>query len=92
MPETSYDGIIVGGIYLKSKPTKEEEEQKKKESGVLNEYAYVIGMVLKETDAEVKPELALNDVYPGLSNFRNAIFANFSNIEATFVNGMTVEM
>ncbi|MHC5226686.1 DUF916 and DUF3324 domain-containing protein [Enterococcus sp. LJL99] len=92
MPETSYDGIIVGGIYLKSKPTKEEEEQKKKESGVLNEYAYVIGMVLKETDAEVKPELALNDVYPGLSNFRNAIFANFSNIEANFVNGMTVEM
>lgn len=92
MPETNYDGIVVGGIYLKSKPTKEEAAEKKKAAGVVNEYAYVVGMILQETDTAVKPDLSLNKVYPALSNYRNAIFANFSNINPTFVNSMTVEM
>ncbi|MFD1899278.1 DUF3324 domain-containing protein [Enterococcus termitis] len=49
-------------------------------------------MVLQENDTVVTPELKLNDVYAGLSNYRNSIFANFSNISAEFVSGMTVEM
>ncbi|WP_375269745.1 DUF916 and DUF3324 domain-containing protein [Enterococcus sp. DIV0212c] len=92
MPEVSYDGQIVGGIYLKSKITKEEEEAKKKTPGVVNEYAFVVGMVLQETDVEIMPKLSLNKVYAGLSNYRNSIFANFSNTQAVFLNGMTVEM
>jgi hypothetical protein len=92
MPETSYDGKIVGGIHLKAKPTKEEEAANKKASGVINEYAFVIGMVLQETEAKITPELKLNKVYAGLSNYRNSIFANFSNISADFVDNMTVEM
>ncbi|WP_375178514.1 DUF916 and DUF3324 domain-containing protein [Enterococcus rotai] len=91
MPETSYDGILTGGIHLKVIPTKEEEEEKKKQKGVINEYAYLIGLVLKETDTPINPELELNEVYPGLSNYRNAIFINYSNIQPDFVNDMDVE-
>lgn len=91
MPETSYDGILTGGIHLKVIPTKEEEVEKKKQKGVINEYAYLIGLVLKETDTPIKPELELNEVYPGLSNYRNAIFINYSNIQPDFVNDMDVE-
>ncbi|MGX7148297.1 DUF916 and DUF3324 domain-containing protein [Enterococcus ureasiticus] len=92
MPEASYDGKIVGGIHLKSKPTKKEEEENKKATGVINEYAFVIGMVLSESDTVIKPELQLNSVYAGLSNYRNSIFTNFSNTSADFVNKMTVEI
>ncbi|EOH92445.1 hypothetical protein UAW_03110 [Enterococcus haemoperoxidus ATCC BAA-382] len=92
MPETNYIGKIVGGIHLKSKPTKKEEEENKKATGVINEYAFVIGMVLSESDTVIKPELSLNKVYAGLANYRNSIFANFSNTSADFVNNMTVEM
>lgn len=92
MPETAYDGKLVGGIYMKSKPSQKEEEEKKKATGVINEYAFVVGMVLQETDTVVLPELKLNSVYAGLSNYRNSIFANFSNTSAEFVSGMTVEM
>ncbi|GGC78318.1 DUF916 and DUF3324 domain-containing protein [Enterococcus wangshanyuanii] len=92
MPEAGYDGKIVGGIYMKSKPSKKEEEEKKKATGVINEYAFVVGMVLQETDTAITPELKLNSVSAGLSNYRNSIFANFSNISADFVSGMTVEM
>lgn len=92
MPQASYDGKIVGGIHLKSKPSKKEEEENKKATGVINEYAFVIGMVLSESDTVIKPELKLNSVYAGLANYRNSIFANFSNTSADFVNNMTVEM
>ncbi|ALS38584.1 putative ester cyclase [Enterococcus rotai] len=92
MPATSYDGKIVGGIYLKSKPTKEEEEANKKAKGVVNEYAFLVAMVLQETDEKVTNDLKLNKVYAGLSNYRNSVFANFSNIKPEFLNNMTVEM
>lgn len=92
MPETSYDGKIVGGIYLKSKPTKEDVEANKKAKGVVNEYAFLIAMVLHETDEKVVNELKLNKVYAGLSNYRNSIFANYSNRTSDFLNNMTVEM
>lgn len=92
MPETTYDGKIAGGIQLKSKPTEKEEKENEKATGVINEYAFVIGMVLKETETPIVPELSLNNVYAGLSNYRNSIFANFSNKTADFVNNITVEM
>ncbi|WP_375178719.1 DUF916 and DUF3324 domain-containing protein [Enterococcus rotai] len=92
MPDTSYDGKIVGGIHLKSKPTKKEEEANKKATGVINEYAFVIGMVLQENETPIKPNLQLNSVSAGLSNYRNSIFTNFSNTTADFVNNMTVEI
>lgn len=92
MPATSYDGKIVGGIYLKSKPTKEEEEANEKAKGVINEYAFLVGMMLQETDEPVTVDLKLNKVYAGLSNYRNSVFANFSNIKAEYLNNMTVEM
>ena len=89
MPESSYDGIIVGGIQLKEAV---DEEARAKQTGVINEYAFMIGMRLSETDTEVLPELALNSVYAGLMNYRNSIFVNFSNVEAAFLSDLTVEV
>lgn len=88
MPETSFDGIIAGGIQLQSM-----REQDAQQSGmIINKYAYVIGMVLSESDKEVKPDITFNSVGPGQSNHRNSILINYSNTEANFLNHMTTEV
>ncbi|WP_086351143.1 DUF916 and DUF3324 domain-containing protein [Candidatus Enterococcus clewellii] len=88
MPAEQYDGVITGGIELQNLSADSTENQT---GSVINKYAYLIGMVLSETDTEVMPDLALNKVYPELSNYRNSIFVNFSNTQAVIVDDMTVD-
>ena len=88
MPEATYDGVISGGIQLKKAVDK---EARKNQTGVINEYAFLVGMLLTETDTPVEPDLALNSVYVGMNNYRNSVFINFSNIEASYLEGLTLE-
>lgn len=90
MPETSYEGVIVGGIQL----IQEGQENSKENQGsmVVNEYAYVVAMLLQESDKVVVPELVFNKVDPGQSNFKNTVFVNYSNVNASFVENMTTEV
>ncbi|MCA5013658.1 MULTISPECIES: DUF916 and DUF3324 domain-containing protein [unclassified Enterococcus] len=89
MPEATFDGVISGGIELK---TEADEKERAKQKGVINDYAYVIGMLLSETDTVVKPELELNSVGAGLSNYRNSIFVNFSNTKAAYLEELTMDV
>lgn len=90
MPETSYDGIILGGIQLKRQTS---EEEKAKESGttVRNEYAYVIGMILQVTDVEVKPVLNYIETRAGQQNYQNAIVVDLANEQSAIMENLTVE-
>ncbi|EOH97163.1 hypothetical protein UAW_01645 [Enterococcus haemoperoxidus ATCC BAA-382] len=89
MPESSYDGVIVGGIQLQ----KQDDANKPKQEGtaIINKYAYVVAMVLQESDVKVQPELELNKVVAGQSNYRNAVFIDASNTKANFLNDLTLE-
>ncbi|MGG5342828.1 DUF916 and DUF3324 domain-containing protein [Enterococcus sp. AZ192] len=89
MPDSSYDGVISGGIELKDKV---DEKERAKQKGVINEYAYAIGMLLTETDKVVEPNLELNKVYAGLNNYRNSVFVNFSNVEAAYLEDLTMDV
>lgn len=89
MPETSFDGIIAGGIQLKAA---QDKEKLKKQSGIVNEYAFIVGMVLSETDQPITPELKLNQVYAGQSNYRNSVYIDFSNVQPTFLNHLTLQV
>ena len=90
MPETSYDGVLAGGIQLIQEGQADSKENKG--AMVINEYAYVIGMLLQETDKEVKPALEFNQVRVGQSNYKNSVYIDYSNKEAQFVNNMTTEV
>lgn len=90
MPDTSYDGVISGGIQMIEEG--QGEDVKNQGSMVINEYAYVVGMTLQVNDKPVKPSLKLNTVKPGQSNFRNTIFINYSNVAAVITNNMTAEV
>ncbi|EOL49005.1 DUF916 and DUF3324 domain-containing protein [Enterococcus caccae] len=90
MPEASFDGMIAGGIQLQK--VEKEQKNEPKKTGVINKYAYVIGMILTETDKEILPNLELNKVYADLNNFRNTFFVNFSNVEAAYLENMTTQV
>ncbi|MHC5216530.1 DUF916 and DUF3324 domain-containing protein [Enterococcus sp. LJL128] len=89
MPEAGFDGVIAGGIQLQEI---EGEDAPREDGMVVNKYAYVIGMLLSETDTVIDPDMKLNKVYPELNNGRNAIFVNYSNIQPVYTDDMTTEV
>lgn len=92
MPETSYDGIILGGIKLQKQDSDDEDAEKSSGSVVKNKYAYAVGMILRETDVETNREVKLNKVYAGSSNYTNAIFVNLSNVQPEILKDVSVEV
>lgn len=90
MPETKYDGVIVGGIQFIKRNSAEKTDSGG--SKVRNVYAYLMGLKLQETDSTLQPDLKLNKVYAEQFNYRNAIMVNFSNTAATYVEEMTTEV
>lgn len=90
MPDSTFDGVISGGIQLKLLPKDEKKEEEK--SGITNEYAYLIGMILNETDVPVTPDMTLNKIHAGLTNYRNAVFINMSNTQAEYIEEMTTDV
>ncbi|WP_265456467.1 DUF916 and DUF3324 domain-containing protein [Enterococcus sp. HY326] len=90
MPETSYDGIIAGGVQMML-ADQGESESSSGGSQVVNQYAYVFSIVLQETDVELTPDLQWNSAYGGQNNYRNSMFINFSNVVADFLNNMNID-
>ncbi|PET57003.1 cell wall protein [Bacillus sp. AFS001701] len=90
MPKKSFDGIILGGFYI-SKINNEQEIKKQSNVQVKNEFSYVIGVKLSETEAIVQPELKLNKVKADLLNYRTVVTANIQNTEATIINNLNIE-
>jgi hypothetical protein len=86
MPNASFDGVISGGIYMIEKGQIDGQK-----AMIKNEYGYLVGMLLTETDTVIKPELSLNKVYAQQQNYRNAVFVNFSNTNPAYVDKMTLE-
>lgn len=89
MPETEYNGEILGGFYIQKKiesndSTKDESVQ------IRNQYSYVIGIRLNETDTPVAPKIKLNQIKPALQNYRTAVTANLQNTEAVIINDLDI--
>lgn len=92
MPDEAYKGILAGGITFKEKKSEEENKTTKEDNNlsIKNEYAYVVGVVLRESDEAVKPELKLNQVLADQVNARNAVKVNLQNTTPTFVDKLKV--
>ncbi|PGL72675.1 DUF916 and DUF3324 domain-containing protein [Bacillus sp. AFS055030] len=91
MPNQQFDGVILGGLHFSEK---EDEGKAKKEDGsvqIKNKYAYVIGVLLRETDKVVKPDLKLNEVKPAQINARNVVTANLQNIKPAMLKNLSVD-
>ncbi|MDM5452026.1 DUF916 and DUF3324 domain-containing protein [Peribacillus simplex] len=89
MLDEPFDGVILGGFYVYeiNQGAKKQEDDNVQ---INNEFSYVIGVKLTETDKRVKPNLKLNKVQAGLMNYRTVVTANLQNTEAMIVNNLEV--
>ncbi|MEI5993781.1 DUF916 and DUF3324 domain-containing protein [Candidatus Enterococcus mansonii] len=92
MPAERFNGYISGGIQLKQKETEEQKKASEKSKGVVNKYAFLVGILLSETDEIVQPDLSFNKISAGLTNYRNAFLLNFSNTQMNYVEKMSVDV
>lgn len=88
MPARPIAGLVAGGIQLQE--ISDEDEQAPADSMIVNKFAYLIGMLLANEHEEITEDLKLNAVFPDLKNSRNAFIVNFSNVQADFIENMTV--
>lgn len=91
MPEKSFKGVLAGGITFALKEDSKKKEKKEDGFAIDNNYAYVIGMVLRENKRELKPELVLNEIAYHDEKGKEAIGINIQNIKSEFVEEMDVE-
>lgn len=92
-PTEKFTGEILGGFYITqvNKSKVDQSLQHSKGASLTNQYSYVLGVKLHQTDETVKPRLRLNDVKAGLHNDHTAILANLQNIRANSVGEMSVK-
>ncbi|MDA9472548.1 WxL protein host-binding domain-containing protein [Enterococcus sp. 5H] len=91
MPETSFEGVIAGGLQLMKAGQTDDVGSESGGSTVLNQYAYVVSILLQESEDILTPDLQFNKAYAGQLNYRNSVYVNFSNVIATYLNDLTVE-
>lgn len=89
IPSVSFDGVLAGGINFQE-VVDEETGEADTDTGVMivNEYAYVIALLLRVNETEVQPDLQLNKVYAAQSNWKNVISANIQNFQPAYVTDM----
>lgn len=92
MPAQSYDGVILGGIVIAQKDAEITGESTQNTSAILNNYAYVIGVKLTETDAVVAPTFALLNVAAEAVDYRPAMVHYLRNEQAAIVKNMNASM
>ncbi|WP_429888639.1 DUF916 and DUF3324 domain-containing protein [Gottfriedia acidiceleris] len=91
MPKQQFDGVILGGLHFSEKEDEGQAEKEDESVQINNKYAYVIGVVLRETDKEIKPDLKLNEIKPMQINARNVVIANLQNIKRAMLKNLSVD-
>ncbi|WP_207695424.1 hypothetical protein DOK67_0001723 [Enterococcus sp. DIV0212c] len=89
IPKDSFDGYVLGGLYFEQKEAKEAKSEGALAVG--NRFSYVVGVLLSETDKEIKPELALNEVKATQINGNNAVIMNIQNKKAAMIKKLQVD-
>lgn len=90
VPRASFDGFISGGIQIQE--VMSEEQLTGNQGMVVNKFAYLTGILLSESEAEIPADLAFREVYPDLKNSRNSIMVNFANVQPVYLEDMTVDV
>lgn len=89
-PVESFDGIILGGLHFSLEP---EETESGEGVTIQNRYAYVLGVKIQErgNDKQVESEIILNNINPGIINYRTGLQTEFANTTPVIINGITFE-
>ncbi|WP_143463430.1 DUF916 and DUF3324 domain-containing protein [Levilactobacillus enshiensis] len=89
MPAQKINGMILGGFYVRKMNVS--NGQSSKGVNIRNQFAYVIGVRLRESSAYVGPNMKLNDVKAGQINSYNQVQANLQNPEPGIMSDLKVK-
>ncbi|QDK70864.1 DUF916 and DUF3324 domain-containing protein [Lactococcus protaetiae] len=87
MPTSDFNGVLAGGFAFKEKSS-ESSSNPKNGVSIINEYRYVIALVMQQNTKAVSPQLHLNQVEASQINSRNIISANLQNSASTYLQDM----
>ena len=87
MPENSFDGVLLGGIVF----TKRNGDNHGSGVSINNQFSYVVGVKLSQTDAIIQPDFKLKAVTPLLVNHRNAVVADILNTAPLIIKDVSVD-
>ena len=91
MPETSFEGIILGGIQLK-RANQHQKQEEVEGATVRNSFSYLVAVKLQNKETAVKPEIEFNQAIASQRNYKNAVGINLSNVKAVLVkNKLSLE-
>ncbi|MEI5988687.1 hypothetical protein A5881_000174 [Enterococcus termitis] len=91
MPEQALDGVILGGLHFTEKEDLAKESQDKSGVQIKNRFAFAIGVLIRENDKVVKPELKLGEIQPSQVNYRNVLKANLQNTQPVIIQDLEVD-
>ena len=87
MPQNSFDGVILGGIVF----TKRNGDTQRGGVSINNQFSYVVGVKLSQTDTIIQPDFKLKAVTPLLVNHRNAVVADILNAVPLIIKDVSVD-
>jgi len=88
IPETDFEGQILGGISFEEKKPEDEEEQS---SMVVNRFSYTIAVMIELGDEMPENEIQLNEIYAAQRSGFNFIELNVQNTTAKLISSLSVE-
>ncbi|MEI5995563.1 DUF916 and DUF3324 domain-containing protein [Candidatus Enterococcus mansonii] len=91
MPKEKFDGVILGGLHFTEKEDENKENKKKAGVQIENRFAFAIGVLLKETDTDVNPDMKLGKIAASQINYRNVVKANLQNTEPVIMHDLNVK-
>lgn len=88
VPSKAFDGIVVGGVLVKSDD--QASPFTKKGVSVKNKFAYAMGVVLKESDQTAVPKLTLGKIQPKIVGNDIKIKTVYKNNKPAIISDMTL--
>ncbi|APX73189.1 DUF916 and DUF3324 domain-containing protein [Companilactobacillus allii] len=88
-PKQAFSGIILGGIRVKEL-TSTSKNSSKKGLTINNQYAYVIGLELRQNSDKIKPKLQLGDISEKQYNYYNYVSANLINPTPSIIDNLSI--
>ncbi|WP_334329924.1 DUF916 and DUF3324 domain-containing protein [Companilactobacillus sp. HBUAS59699] len=87
-PKDNFSGIILGGIRVQEiTPT---PKAKKKGLNINNEYAYVIGLELRQNSDKIQPKIQLGNIFEKQVNNYNYVAADLINPNPSIIDNISI--
>lgn len=85
VPKESFKGMILGGFHVR------QETPERTDGQINNTYSYALGVVLREQEENITPELKLTGITPDLKNYRPQMSVNLQNTQPINIKELDIK-